>query len=143
MFLEVIRGGGTPDERDTVLKALSDPHSLLHDWLEATESWAEKALGRKSLSRLSAEGLLSEAVSKNDRNDVIAFLRRKSAEGKISEEHLSSILQAGAIDVDEPSRNAESYVHSTRKILDSLHRFYPELSEELQKLASRVERGPP
>jgi hypothetical protein len=139
VFNDVMSGRGTPEQREIVLNALKDPHSPLHDWLEASGAWAEKVFRRKSASSQAAEAVLKDAISRNDRNDVVAYLRRKNVEGVINEENLLEILASGAIGSEDDSRSGTVYLQSTQNMLRSLRQHYPDLADELQRLVLQNE----
>ena len=72
MFVAVIRGKGTAKEREVVQKALDDPHSVLHDWLEGMEQWAEQTFHRETASSQAAKRVFADAIARQRHQDAIA-----------------------------------------------------------------------
>jgi hypothetical protein len=136
MFIEVIRGKGTPEEEELVRKALANPHSPLNDWIDHVEEWAEKSFGRKNSSSLAAAGILAEAVARRHREDVVAFFERKRSEGELTEEDLSKLLTAGALDSNKaPSAASEDYARAVTSMLQLAVALHPEFASDIASLS--------
>jgi hypothetical protein len=140
MFIRVRRNEGTPQERELILKALKDPHSELHDWLHGVEEWAERALGGRSSSTRAADQMIEDAVLRQHRDDVVTFLRRKHAEGKISDELLPKILAAGAPRPGPDGLPLNGHAQATADMIQVAALLCPELHDEIAQLSGT--RGP-
>lgn len=135
MFLDVLRGGGTPKERELILKAMDDPHSELHDWLHGVEEWAERTFGRKSASSRAADGMIADAVARQHREDLVAFVQRKRTDGQLSDEECSQILASGAINTHpQQPATSEDYLRTADAMGKLIRHFHPELSAEIDDL---------
>jgi len=143
MYNKVMRGEGTSEELEVVRKALSDPQSPLHDWLEGVTEWAVKVFSRPSREKETAEQKFRVHLLKSDRNDILAFIRRKHAEGRLSDQQVGSILAAGALEADEQSSNPQTHGQATQRMLKVIQQLTPELLTELQTLASQHEHEVP
>ena len=142
MLFAVLRGTATAKEQDLVRRALRDPASELHDWLQAVEAWAEETFNRKSTSSDAADQQLRLAIMRTHRQDVVSFLHQKRAEGRLTDEEVSRILAAGAISTEPglPPASAD-YSQSASAMLQLTLALHPELTTEVEKLSSTRDRG--
>ncbi len=139
LVVRILSGKANAAEKAVYRRALRNPHSPLYDWLESASEKMQGYFGRKSEAELAADELLMP----NDRNDLIAFARRQHAEKRLSDEQLSKILAAGALDVDEVSSTPQTYARATQRMLDSIHQLAPEVMDELNTLLKQRERRGP
>ena len=91
--------------------------------------------------------MIYDAVLRQHREDVVAFLHRKRSQGQISDEDLSKILAEGVIKSDPVA--SEDYARAAMMMLTLALRLHPELSDEVEETffkprgRSSGDRGPP
>lgn len=139
MVIEVLRGRGTPEEQGLVRLALKDPHSVVHDWLEAMENWAERVFGGQGPSTRAADNALRDTIAKQFHEDLITFVGRKYEEGRLSANELSQILDAGRLPTTDPTDStAADRQQAAAHMVDIIKTSHPTLAEELRQLERRA-----
>ncbi len=144
IFHRVMRGKGTAAEERAVREALRDPNSELLDWLEAVEAWAQKAFRRPSRHSEHADQILSEAIARKYRDDVIAFVQKKHSGGLFSDDDFAKIMAPVAVE-EGPNATLSplTVLTSVNDMLDIMVAVRPDLEPEARILraSSRARPG--
>lgn len=142
MVIEVLRGRGTPEEQELVRSALKDPHSVVHDWLEGMEDWAQRAFRGSSRRAKAADRLLQEGAARHDYNDVIAFIRELGAAGHITNHEMDTIFETHS-EQESATRSTATFDYrgAAMRMLDAIVSAHPELSDATQRVRVALGRG--
>lgn len=89
---------GAPERRILIDRAIDDPNSQLHQWLDRTEKWVEETF---HIKRFLSSNIIRERVNTDPSrilNTVASYLVSLRTQGALAPEELEQILHAGNID---------------------------------------------
>jgi len=141
MAIEVFHDRGTPEEKRIVRAALRNPHSVIHDWLEGMQNWAERAFRRQSSNSKRGDQILRDSAAKANYYDVVGFVNQLRSIGKITEGDARQLLDGGPRDKNDVQHVNQDYRRKCDDVLTRLEALHPELNEEIARVRSALGRG--
>jgi hypothetical protein len=142
IYIRILRGEETAEERELIFKELENPHSQFRDMLDGASEYMTKRLPtvgppRQMPYEEAGDRMIADAIARRHREDVVVFLRTKRAEGKLTDEEFSSLVNAGVIQPGPGNSLASQQLEeSSQRMLQLALKLQPALGPEIATLTA-------